>query len=75
MFHFYSKNHDSTFLQNISNHYHFKGRICKGSTGIKCQDTWANAAGCSSSPWTSENVERVWKLVFANRLLGEKNYG
>jgi len=36
---------------------------------------WANAAGCSSSPWTSENVERVWKLVFANRLLGEKNYG
>lgn len=39
---------------------------------IKCQDTWANAAGCPSSPWTSENVERVWKLVFANRLLGEK---
>lgn len=39
---------------------------------IRCQDTWANAAGCPSSPWTSENVERVWKLVFANRLLGEK---
>jgi len=38
---------------------------------IKCQDTWANAAGCPSSPWTSENVEKVWKVVFANRLLGE----
>jgi hypothetical protein len=33
---------------------------------------WANAAGCPSYPWTSENVERVWKLVFTNRLLGEK---
>jgi dephospho-CoA kinase len=33
---------------------------------------WANAAGCPSSSWTSENVESVWKLIFANRLFGEK---
>jgi hypothetical protein len=29
-------------------------------------------AGCPAAHWTSENVERVWKLVLADRLLGEK---
>jgi hypothetical protein len=43
-------------------------RLKVGGEGIKDD----KRAGCPTTPWIHENVERVWKLVFANRLLGEK---